>query len=83
MRARHDIPAGTLHRISVTSEILTQNRLGDPATREVVVYVPHGHDGGRAAASGGYRWLYVRRPGACELEEFWRKRSGAFGPADP
>ncbi|WP_420337547.1 alpha/beta hydrolase [Roseibium sp.] len=45
MRARHDIPAGTLHRISVTSEILTQNRLGDPATREVVVYVPNGHDG--------------------------------------
>lgn len=45
MRARPDIPAGTLHRLTVTSAILGQNRLGDPATREVLVYTPHGHDG--------------------------------------
>lgn len=45
MRARLDIPAGTLHRISHRSEILGQNRLGDTATREIVVYTPHGHDG--------------------------------------
>ncbi|MBN9670468.1 alpha/beta hydrolase [Roseibium aggregatum] len=45
MRARHDIPAGSLHRISLKSEILEQNRLGDPATRDIVVYTPHGHDG--------------------------------------
>lgn len=45
MRARPDLPAGTLHRISVTSEILTQNRLGDPSTRDIVVYTPHGKTG--------------------------------------
>lgn len=45
MRARQDIPAGTLHRISHRSEILGGNRLGDPARREIVVYTPHGHDG--------------------------------------
>lgn len=45
MRTRHDIPAGTLHRLTVTSAILGENRLGDPATREVIVYTPHGHDG--------------------------------------
>ncbi len=45
MRTRHDIPAGTLHRISQTSKILGSNRLGDPSTRDIVVYTPHGHDG--------------------------------------
>ncbi len=45
MRARHDIPPGSLHRIQLTSGILTQNRLGDPETREIVVYTPFGHDG--------------------------------------
>ncbi len=45
MRARPDIPAGTLHRMTVTSDILAQNRLGDPTTREIVVYTPHDHDG--------------------------------------
>ncbi len=45
MRARPDIPAGSLHRISVTSEILKQNRLGDSATREIVVYTPYQHSG--------------------------------------
>lgn len=45
MRARPDIPAGTLHRITQTSEILGRNRLGDTATRDIVVYTPHGHDG--------------------------------------
>jgi S-formylglutathione hydrolase FrmB len=45
MRAHPDIPAGTLHRLSVSSEILHKNMLGDPATREVVVYIPNGHDG--------------------------------------
>lgn len=45
MRARLDIPAGTLHRFSHRSEILGHNRLGDTATREIIVYTPHGHDG--------------------------------------
>ncbi|WP_150497060.1 alpha/beta hydrolase [Roseibium aquae] len=45
MRARHDLPAGTLHRLQVTSPLLAQNRLGDPAIREVVVYIPHGQTG--------------------------------------
>jgi S-formylglutathione hydrolase FrmB len=45
MRARPDIPAGTLHRLSVMSPVLEKNRLGDPSTREVIVYTPAGHDG--------------------------------------
>lgn len=45
MRSRHDIPTGTLHRLTVTSPCLEQNLLGDPSTREIIVYVPHGHDG--------------------------------------
>ncbi|KKB07516.1 alpha/beta hydrolase [Devosia chinhatensis] len=38
-------PAGTVHRLSIDSKALVGNRLGDPATRIVDVYVPHGHDG--------------------------------------
>ncbi|GAA0770668.1 enterochelin esterase [Roseibium denhamense] len=45
MRARLDIPVGNLHRISHRSEILGRNRLGDTATREIIVYTPNGHDG--------------------------------------
>jgi S-formylglutathione hydrolase FrmB len=36
---------GTVHRLTIDSRALAGNRLGDPATRIVDVYVPHGHDG--------------------------------------
>ncbi len=45
MRAHPDIPAGSLHRITVSSEALRANMLGEPTEREVVVYVPHGFSG--------------------------------------
>jgi enterochelin esterase-like enzyme len=38
-------PAGAIHRLSLDSQVLVGNRLGDPARREIAVYVPHGHDG--------------------------------------
>ena len=38
-------PAGTVHRLSIDSKALAGNRLGDPTSRIVDVYVPHGHDG--------------------------------------
>lgn len=38
-------PAGTIHRLMVESQALKGNLLGDPTTRIVDVYVPHGHDG--------------------------------------
>ena len=38
-------PAGTVYSIEVASKALGSNRLGDPTTRRVDVYVPHGHDG--------------------------------------
>lgn len=38
-------PRGTLTTIDIASEALKTNLLGDPTTRSVVVYVPHGHDG--------------------------------------
>ncbi len=38
-------PKGTLHTLEIASEALENNMLDDPTTREVVVYVPHNHDG--------------------------------------
>lgn len=38
-------PPGTVHRLAIDSKALAGNRLGDPATRIVDVYLPHGHDG--------------------------------------
>ncbi len=45
MQRRQDIPAGTTHRLRVDSPLLAENMLGDPSTRDVLVHVPHGHDG--------------------------------------
>ena len=45
MRTAHEAPAGTVHRLTVDSKVLGGNLLGDPTTRIVDVYVPHGHDG--------------------------------------
>ncbi|MBU1175004.1 MAG: esterase family protein [Alphaproteobacteria bacterium] len=43
----HDplLPKGTLTTLDIASAALANNMLGDPTTRAVVVYVPHGHDG--------------------------------------
>src|SRR6516165_2034823 len=38
-------PAGTVSRITVESEFLKNNMLGDPAVRVVDAYIPAGHDG--------------------------------------
>ena len=38
-------PTGSVVRVSVASEVLASNMLGDPTTREVDVYVPAGNDG--------------------------------------
>src|ERR1700760_5092939 len=38
-------PAGSVNRITVESEFLKSNMLGDPTARAVDVYVPAGHDG--------------------------------------
>ena len=45
MRRDQTIPAGMVHRVTVESVVLKSNLLGDPTRRELVVYVPHGHDG--------------------------------------
>lgn len=45
MRKDHSIPAGTVHRLWIESNVLKGNLLGDPARRLIDVYVPHGHDG--------------------------------------
>ncbi|HEY4988110.1 MAG TPA: alpha/beta hydrolase-fold protein [Bradyrhizobium sp.] len=45
MRKSQHTPAGTVRRLMIDSCILTTNMLGDPASRDVDVYVPHGHDG--------------------------------------
>jgi enterochelin esterase-like enzyme len=38
-------PVGTIHRLSLKSDVLTDNFLRDPATRAIDVYVPHGQSG--------------------------------------
>jgi len=45
MRKNPNVPAGTVHRLSIDSEVLKANLLGDPTLRTIDVYVPHGHDG--------------------------------------
>src|SRR6187549_1185515 len=38
-------PAGSVSRLTVESQALQNNMLGDPSERVVDVYVPAGHDG--------------------------------------
>jgi enterochelin esterase-like enzyme len=45
MTARHAFPAGEIRRLTVDSAALKGNFLGDPDRRDVLVYIPHGHDG--------------------------------------
>ena len=41
-------PSGRIERLTVDSEALAGNLLGDPATRQVAVYLPQGYDGSDA-----------------------------------
>lgn len=45
MTARHSFPAGTIHRLTVKSDLLRGNLLDDPTERVIDVYLPHGSDG--------------------------------------
>jgi hypothetical protein len=45
MRKDHAGPRGTVHRLMLDSKVLASNLLGDPAMRDIDVYVPAGHDG--------------------------------------
>ncbi|MBV9993169.1 MAG: enterochelin esterase [Alphaproteobacteria bacterium] len=45
MRKNFEAPRGTVHRLTLDSEVLKGNLLGDPHEREIAVYVPAGHDG--------------------------------------
>ncbi|WP_316858978.1 glycosyltransferase [uncultured Cohaesibacter sp.] len=45
MRRDPSIPKGTLTSFFLPSDSLKSNMLGDPTEREIVVYVPKGHDG--------------------------------------
>src|SRR5262245_2742463 len=47
MRRNRTVPAGEIRRLTVESKALKGNLLGDPATRELRVYVPAGYDKGR------------------------------------
>ena len=38
-------PAGTIHRLTLDSKAIAGNRLGDPTTRIIDVYVPAGQSG--------------------------------------
>ena len=45
MHRHPDTPAGTVHRLTLDSEVLAGNLVGAPTRRLVDVYIPHGHDG--------------------------------------
>ena len=45
MRKRHDIPRGTLRRLTVDGRALRDNPLDDPCRRDVLLYVPAGRTG--------------------------------------
>jgi enterochelin esterase-like enzyme len=45
MRKDPNTPRGTIHRLSLDSQVLKGNLLGDPTERAIDVYVPQGHDG--------------------------------------
>lgn len=45
MRRNPNIPAGTVHRLSIKSKVLRDNPLGDDPVRDIHVYVPHQHNG--------------------------------------
>src|SRR5258706_3283248 len=45
MRKDRKAPRGTLHRLTVESQLLASNMLGDSTAREIDVYVPAAHDG--------------------------------------
>lgn len=45
MHRHPNTPAGTVHRLSLDSEVLAGNLVGAPIRRLVDVYIPHGHDG--------------------------------------
>lgn len=45
MRKDHDLPRGTVHRLTIDSRVLKGNFLGDPSERIIDVYVPAGVKG--------------------------------------
>ena len=45
MRTNREAPRGTLHTVTIDSQLLGSNLLGDPTRRDVHVYVPAGSDG--------------------------------------
>jgi enterochelin esterase-like enzyme len=47
MRRNRDVPTGEIRRYTIDSEALQGNLLGDPAIRELRVYLPAGYDEGR------------------------------------
>ncbi len=45
MRSKRSAPHGGIHTLELDSALLRGNLLGDPAQRQVPVYLPAGHDG--------------------------------------
>jgi len=70
-------PVGRFLDLTVDSVALRDNRLGDPASRPLVVYLPPGYDEG----SRRYPSLYVLQ-GLTGQVDMWRNRA-AFRPTYP
>ena len=45
MRSDRNAPRGTVETLALDSALLQNNLLGDPAQRDIAVYLPAGHDG--------------------------------------
>jgi enterochelin esterase-like enzyme len=52
MRRDHNLPRGKVTTLTLSSELLRGNLLGDPHQREIAVYLPAGSDGNLIDAAG-------------------------------
>lgn len=48
MHRSENFPQGAVHSFTIESDVLKDNPLGDPCTRELCVYTPAGYSGGHA-----------------------------------
>ncbi len=70
-------PAGTVHRLTLTSSVLADNFLRDPATRVIDVYVPAGHSGRGLPLLVDLVGFTGRRARAHQLAQFRREHPRA------
>ena len=75
-------PTGAVSRVTVESQALKSNMLGDPSERAVDVYLPAGHDGQGLPLLVDLVGFTEQRPFPHQLGRLPREPAGAARPAD-